>query len=79
MENKNFMTKVLCEEEITMDDIRRVEKYRDELIVLLNQTVKPASENWFYFNKRTGNLVSEIQLIHVWIKQQLISSPYPLK
>jgi len=69
MTNEPFMKEVACEEEITMDDIRRVVNYRDNLIVELTKRVKSKSMTKWAFHKENDAIVSEIDTIHVWLKQ----------
>jgi len=62
-----FMTKVACEDEITMDDIRRVQYYRDNLILEMNHPKKD-SETITVYNYNKTRLLNEIQIIHKWLK-----------
>lgn len=69
----HFMTKVACEDEITMDDIRRVLSYRDELIVVLNKrSPKPPNVSASEYTFQNTLFINEIKKVHKWLNEKLI-------
>ncbi|MES2285799.1 MAG: hypothetical protein V4547_08945 [Bacteroidota bacterium] len=67
-----FMTKVACEDEITMEDIRSVQNYRDQLCVVLDKrSPKPPEMKASEYTFQNMLLVNEIQGIHKWLKEKL--------